>query len=507
MKKSRIPLILSLFALCACQGNNISEDTKPSESLPTETAKPTETAAPNTYRPNVYEQLTYALEDLNNSMTLTGKLSYATSDGTTTSTSESEVTAEIDQDAYYYREADQITNETLVEENFFAGEDGFMYARTLDPLTNEVVETKSSNKYDIAMESPLPELEVKCLDAVREKPNWFIIKSKYHSLASRIVYFLTGYQTTGLPSYKPNGNSYSGAYDYTPTVSEFALHYNGDEIDQFRFIVELEISEDDGTYIYEGMQFELDISELGMTTPRSIEPLEHTAGHDKLTSALAPYRYDNEALNNYTMHVDLSYDSKLLTGHSYDYLIDFKKQIIYNTYEFTGILKPETEGGEYTEYKYNFAYQFENGRIYIYRYLADDTHAFVKKDEFSKYWGFTSSQADIGTSFLDAAPKIGSLAVECFKDNGDNTFTPYKIYQTLALLSMNTFEEYVNEPTSGDYSVVLKDDGTLDCFKNSISGNFVLDGSTNTIAATETFTITIKDYNTTTVPSFCVPHE
>ena len=99
------------------------------------------------------------------------------------------------------------------------------------------------------------------------------------------------------------------------------------------------------------------------------------------------------------------------------------------------------------------------------------------------------------------------MAVECFKDNGDNTFTPYKIYQTLALLSNNTFEEYVNEPTSGDYSIVLKDDGTLDCFKNSISGNFVLDGSTNTIAATETFTVTIKDYNTTTIPSFCVPHE
>ena len=38
MKKSRIPLILSLFALCACQGNNISGDTKPSENMPTETA-------------------------------------------------------------------------------------------------------------------------------------------------------------------------------------------------------------------------------------------------------------------------------------------------------------------------------------------------------------------------------------------------------------------------------------------------------------------------------------
>lgn len=139
--------------------------------------------------------------------------------------------------------------------------------------------------------------------------------------------------------------------------------------------------------------------------------------------------------------------------------------------------------------------------------MSDNTHAFVKKDEFSKYWGFSSSQAEIGTSFLDAAPKIGSLAVECFKDNGDNTYTPYKIYKTLALLSMNTFEEYVNEPTSGDYSIVLKDDGTLDCFKNSIFGNFVLDGSTNTIAATETFTVTIKDYNTTTIPSFCVPRE
>ncbi len=499
MKKNRIPLILTLFALCACQGTTNSDST-----INTDTTEDKKTES-TSRKQNVYEQLTYALEDLDQSFTLTGKLSHQTYDGSNNEQVEREVLAEMDSTAYYYSEADIITGEILTEENFFQGEDEYLYSRTLNPLNNEVVEAKTKNKYADVMDSPLQELKVECLSAVREKPNWYLISTKYRTLASEIVYYLTGYQTTGLPGYMPS-HPYYGDVDYTPTVSEFALHYNGDEIDQFRFILELEISEDDGTYYYEGMLFELDISDLGITEPREITPLEHTTGHDTLSEALKPYRYDNTGLKNYTMHIDVSYDSKQLTGYSYEYYVDFENQIIFNTYDFTGYIAPEKEDEEYGEYKYNLAYQFENDNIYIYRYLADDTHEFVRKDEFKKYWGI-SDTSEIGTTFLDCAPKIGSLAVECFMDNKDNTFTPYTVYKSLAMLSMNTFEEYVNEPTSGDYTIILNKDGTLNSITNSLTGSYALNDSTTTISATRTYTTTITDYNTTTVPSYCVPHE
>ncbi len=501
MKKNKIPLILTMLALCACQGTTNSDSAIDSQ----ETTDKQSESASSSRKPNVYEQLTYALEDLTQSFTLTGKLSHQTYDGTNDTQNEYDVLAEIDSTAYYYSEADYITGETLTEENFFAGDDGYLYSRTLNPLDNEIVETKTSQKYAEVMDTPFRELKVECLSAIREKPNWYLISTKYSTLASQIVYYLTGYQTTGLPGYTPS-HPYYGDYDYTPTVSEFALHFNGDEIDQFRFILELEISEDDGTYYYEGVMFELDVSDLGMTEPREIVPLEHTDGHDTLSEALKPYRYDNTDMKNYTMHIDVSYDVSQLSGTSYEFLVDFENQIIYNTYEFTGLIAPETDDDEYTEYKYNLAYQFEGGKTYIYRYMADDTHAFVRKDELKKYWGI-SSDSEIGDSFLDCAPKIGSLAVECFKDNLDNSFTPYTTYKTLAMLSMNTFEEYINQPTSGDFTINLNKDGTFKNFENSLTGNYYLDDSTTTVYATRTYTTTIKDYNTTTIPSFCVPHE
>lgn len=501
MKKSTIPLLLTLFTLCACNGNQNNESVNHTE----DTTNTESSATSHSARPNIYEQLTYALEVLNQNFTLTGKLSHQTYDGSNNTQVERDVLVEMDSSAYYYSEADIITGETLAEENFFRGEDGYMYSRTLNPLDNEIIEAKTTSKYDDVMDSPFQELKVECLSGVREKPNWYLINTKYRTLSSEIVYYLTGYQTTGLPGYTPS-HPYYGDIDYTPTVSEFALHFNGDEIDQFRFILELEISEDDGTYYYEGMLFELDISDLGITEPREITPLEHTDGHDKLSEALKPYRYDNTNLKNYTMHIEVSYDVQQLTGYSYEYYVDFENQIIYNTYEFTGLISPSTDDEEYTEYKYNLAYQFENNNIYIYRYKADDTHEFVRKDEFKKYWGI-SDATEIGSTFLDCAPKIGSLAVECFQDNNDNTFTPYTVYKSLAMLSMNTFEEYVNEPTSGEYTIILNKDGTLNSITNSLAGSYSLADSTTTVSATRTYTTTITNYNTTTVPSYCVPHE
>lgn len=501
MKKKLIPFTLSLLTLCACQTNTPTE--KPTEDLkPTETATDTPVTDKPSYRPNVFEQLSAAFGDLTGSMTLNGRVSHATSDGTNNTESYTDATIEISADAYYYLEEDESTHEKLVEENCYEGTDGKLVNRTLDPLTNEIVETKTSDDFNQKMDNPFGELEVKNISAIREQPNWYIINKASTSLASRIVYYLTGYQTTGLPDYSPSYDYTTE--DYTPSVSEFAIHFNGDEIDQFRFILELEISEDDGTYYYEGLLFELDISELGNTTPREMQPLEHTDGHDRLKSALQPYSYDNQNARNYTVHVDVGFDTNQLTGYSYEYYVDFDKKMIYNTYEFTGYIAPKTEDDEYEEYKYNFCYQFdeENQRLYIYRYLADESHKFVRKDGFREYWGY--SDTEMGTSFFDGAPMIGALAPECFADNGDDTFSPYTIYQSLAIRSLLPFEEYVNEPTtSGNFKVVLNKDGTLNSFQNSITGNFAV-GTSLTVQATKTFKTTITNLGNTSIPSYCV---
>lgn len=499
MKKQLFPLLVSLMMLASCGSNNLTSDVHSTPEVSDEESKAT-------VRPNVYEQLSMALEDLTQSMTLTGVLSHATSDGTNTSEEQFETRVEISADAYYYVESDTLTGEHYVEENYFEDSEGYAVTRSINMMTNTVDETRSSQKYADVMESPMSELSVKDIKGIREKPNWYVLNN--NTLASRILFYLTGYQTTGLPSYTPTYNYYET--DTTPTVSEFAIHFNGDQIDQLRVIFTSEISEDDGYYYYDGYLFELDVSLLGETIPSSIEPYEHTDNHTKLYNALHPYAWDNQDARNYTMHVDATYANNTLDPFSYDTYIDFDKGIIYSDRVFVGAKAASSDDEETEYYNYTLAYQFETdettneSHTYMYRYTADDNHDFIRKDEVCKYWGISDSS--FGEVFSDVAPMINALAPECFFDNGDNTFTPRTTLKSTAIRSLLTFEEYINQPTSGDFKVVITQDGKLDYLSNSLSGNYYVD-STTTVYTTLTYKTTYGSVGTTTIPSFVTYHE
>lgn len=488
MKKKLIPLTCSLLFLAACQGTTGSDVVDSSTVTPSETSSRT---------PSLYEQLSNAFLELDDSMTLTGLFSQAISDdGSNWDTTNYNVIAEIGRDSYYYVEEDQTTLEHITEENVYRGTDGKLVNRALDYTTNEIVETKTSKEYDDVMDSPLSELTVDKIEGVRTQPNWYIMKNKYRSLSAQLLYYFTGYVTTDYPGYVSTSDGYYSV-DYTPSIVEFGIHYNGDQIDQFRILTEFELSEDDGTYYCIDSLFELDVDELGTTEPRTIQPLEHTANHDKLKSALAPY--SPTTAKNFTVNVDISYDSKSLTGETYQYFVDYEKEMLYCTDVYTGIdsSKGSEEEGYY--YSYNSCYQFEDNYLYIYRYSVD-THEYIKKNEFGSYWGTTST----GNNFYTCSPLIGVLAPECFIDNGDGTFSTYSTLRSSSYRAMLPLEEYIYSSVNDTFTISLTSSGALDCVTYSLTGSFAVSSDSDaTVSATRTVKITYTDLNNTSIPSYC----
>lgn len=502
MKKKIIVSLFALAFLAGCSTHPASDSasvnpTVPSVSLPDSSSASISSAA--SHKKSIYEELTDAFHNLCNSRSRNGKIQTASTDGTTSSQDENDVLIEIDSSSYYYLEEDPETHEHLVEENFFE-KDGNLINRTINYTNNTISETDTGKTYASVRESPFVDLTVDKIKGIRERPNWYQLKD--NQLASRIVYFISGYQTTGLPGYQAPSSSYTNE-DTTPTVSEFAIHFNGDSIDQFRILLQYERNDDDSYYCSQVL-FELDLSAIGSTVPRSIQPLEHTEGHDQLKAALAPYAYGSA--KNYTVHVDLSYDTNQIQGRSYDYLIDFDKQVLFNSQSFT------KAGTDDSSIQYNSVYQFEkdksnpSGALYLYKYKADDTHEYLGKQSFADYWGY-SSDSEVGTRFADCTPRINLLAPECRKDNGDKTFTTYQNLKSRVIRSLLPFDEYVEEPIySGDFKVNLKADGSLDCFTNVRTANFTIDDAGTQISATQTFKVTFVNLGTTTIPSYCVQH-
>ncbi len=506
MNKKIILSLFSLAFLAGCSTNPASDSnsvnpTTPSATLPDSSSSSPSVSSAASHKKSIYEELTDAFHSLCTSRSRNGKIKTATTDGTTSSQDENDVLIEIDSSAYYYLEEDPETHEHLVEENFFE-KDGKLINRSINYANNTISETNTGKNYASVRASPFADLTVDKIKGIRERPNWYQIKD--NQLASRIVYFISGYQTTGLPGYQAPSSSYTSE-DTTPTVSEFAIHFNGDSVDQFRILLQYEMNDDDSYYCSQVLR-ELDLSSIGSTVPRSIQPLEHTEGHNQLKAALAPYAYGNVNAKNYTVHVDLSYDTDQIPGRSYDYLIDFDKQILFNTQTFT------RSGTDDTTIQYNSVYQFErdksnpNGALYLYKYKADDTHEYLGKQSFADYWGY-SSDSEVGTRFADCTPRINLLAPECRKDNGDKTFTTYQNLKSRVIRTLLPFDEYVEEPVySGEFKVNLKADGTLDCFTNVRTANFTIDDAGTQISATQIFKVTFKDLGTTTIPAYCVQH-
>lgn len=501
MKKRKILLACASLLLTACQTSTPSStlpDSTISEDLSSSSSSDTTSSSSSSRRETLYDKLTNAFSRLTENMTITGMISHGTYDGSNQEQTYYNTIIEVGDDSYYYLEEDQKTGEHLVEENYFSDEEGHFGSRTLNYATNEVEETLYTTSYSSVMDNPLEDLTVGGISGIREQPNWYLIDD--YKLSSQILYFLTGYTTTGLPGYEPS-YSYTST-DYTPTMTEFALHFDGDNIDQFRILIEYELSEDDGTYYYEGMLFELDISKLGSTTPREMEALEHTDNHDKLTKALAPYNTFN--CDNFTMHVDVSYDTNQLQPESYNYLIDYEKEILYSDVVNNGTIYATSDEEEDTPYTYHGAYQYENGTLYLYRYDST-TNEFIKKDDFVTYWGVSGDTSNI--SFMTVAPIVNALAPECYKDNGNNSFTTYSVIRSTAARALLTFDEYVFSTINSSFTVNLNEDGSFKNITYSYTSTFALDETyTNTVSATKTYTITYTDLNTTTIPSFCVEH-
>lgn len=483
----------ALLASCGGSSNETSSTPSSADSSSEESS-----SSSSSRRETLYDQLNRAFDNLEGNFTMTGLISSATSDGTNTEQYYYDPIIEVSEDAYYYLEADQATGEHLQEENAFATEDGYFATRTLNYVNNLVEETTYNALYSTIMANPLKDLAVKDISGIRSQPNWYLVDD--NKTASAILYFLTGYATTSLEGYEPS-YSYS-TIDYTPTMVEFALHFDGDNFDQFRILIEFEMSEDDGTYYYRGMLFELDISSIGTTTPREIEPLEHTENHDKLQLALSPYAPNR--CKNFTIKVEASYDTDELAKETTNYLIDYEKQILYSDLVNNGTIYAQSETEEDIPYTYHSAYQYEDGELYIYRYNTE-TNEFVRKDTFADYWGATGDTENI--SFYSVAPVVNALAPECYKDEGNGSFSAYSVVFDMAVRALLTFEEATFSSIDDSFRVNLDEEGNFESLTYSYTGTFPLDENyTTTVSATKSYTVSYVDLNTTVIPSYCVPH-
>lgn len=464
--KKIIWLIVPLF-LAACNGNASSESSESSS---------------YSHPEGLATKLTRAIANLGKSFHCEGSLGYYYTDGTNESSSNYNVDIDVAEDGYYYTETNINADNPYKIENFFKTETGKFGWRTFDYISNEIVEKYSpSTDYDEYMARTITNLSVKKLKAIRNMQNWYQIQD--NTIAKQFVYFLTGYNTLDESTYMLQ-------------VSQFALHFDGDNFDQFNFLLEYTDDEIETSVTTEQFKFILDVTDYGETEARKWEPFEDDETTKNLRQAFTKfYDYDN-----YTMHFDVDFASSAAEDVEFDYLVDIKNSYLYSTEVLTSThttTTTDSEGNEDVEveyYNYNMAFKNKNNRAWVYWFDPETGKEVSDAKDFTNYWGFSST---ITTSNLQ--PLVGAVDAACYKALGDNEFTNYELEDCSgeAIYALLPYLEWSSAYSADDFVVSVDDDYSLKITYSYTASVYVSGQSEKTKCTT---TVTFKDYNTTTIP-------
>lgn len=489
MKSKKLIWLCVPFLLAGCTQNGGSSDSSSSVSYSSVEG--------------LYTRLTRAIEKLGtSSFRCDGTFGYyyGDSSGNTYADYDYNVEIEVSNDAYYYVEKDQTTDEVLYVQNYFKDTSDKIGVRSLNYNTNEVVETvdKFAKKYDEVMENEIKNLAVKKLKGIKGQDGWYNVSDL--DIAASFCTFLTGYQT------------YSSAYDVEGglSVSQLALHFDGDVFDSMSMLLEYTDDEIESSVIYEQYQFTLDITGYGETTPQKLTAYPEDSTTADLKAAFAAI----EDVDNYTMHFDVKFDSKKLEDTSYDYYCDFKNSLLYTTKVKRGaksVKKTDEDGEEYTDYEY-FNYNIgvknkanEKGKSVPTIFWFDSTsHETMLEQSFDKYFGTTSSSYTVDM----VMPSIGVVGAGCFKPLGNDKFSTYPLrvsssytLRTLALYSLLPYFEW-SSTTSSSLVVEVASDKSLKITIDQSVSTQTSDTTYETVDATTT--VTINNIGTTTIPDLLI---
>lgn len=440
------------------------------------------TTEPSSQPEGLFSQLSRAITKMGTSFKADGTLGYLYYDGSSTTETNYLVDIEVSQDAYYYSEQNLKYNNPTMVENYFKTDEGKFGRRTLNYMSNQVLESYYDQSYDEVMSNPFPNLEVKKLGIIRSKPNWFEVND--YNISKPFITFLTGYDVTS---------------DDGLNVSQFAVHFDGDVFDQFRILLEYEEADDDYSMI-EQYLFELDLSGYDETTPKKLEAFEETAEHEKLREAFFPFK----SAKNVTMNFAVTYEDASVPNENYDFILDFKNNMMLSLETRTGMktvqVKNEETGemeDEYEQYDYILGLKNgENGKPYMYR-LNPTTHETIRSDDFNKYWGYSGTSEVVMQNLF---PSIGYVDAACYQSLGGGMFTTYELsdVKTVGLRSLLPFIEW----RTADLTLKVDNDNNLTII---LSANVnVAISEMNYVNTLCTTTITFKDMNNSTIPSYFV---
>lgn len=246
--------------------------------------------------------------------------------------------------------------------------------------------------------------------------------------------------------------------------------------------------------------FELDLSGYDETTPKKLEAFEETAEHEKLREAFFPFK----SAKNVTMNFAVTYEDASVPNENYDFILDFKNNMMLSLETRTGMktvqVKNEETGemeDEYEQYDYILGLKNgENGKPYMYR-LDPTTHETIRSDDFNKYWGYSGTSEVVMQNLF---PSIGYVDAACYQSLGGGMFTTYELsdVKTVGLRSLLPFIEW----RTADLTLKVDNDNNLTII---LSANVnVAISEMNYVNTLCTTTITFKDMNNSTIPSYFV---
>lgn len=464
MKRKNISLLLCSIMLFSCN-NNVPQ------------------------KEGLYTKLTRAIENLTNSFTVTGEVRSYISNGATGQEDNYFLTVEYSEESYFCQEVDMISNEPRIQESFYRGKEGdskdYAVEEYLDLMTNSIKTQTLTYKYDEFIDNSFSELVVKDLEAIKGEPNWYEIKNS--TISYKVTKFITAYNV-----------SIDGL-----RVTQFAMHFDGDEFDQFHILLDYDMDDDleSGSGAYQQYLFKLQISKIGQTTPQKIQPYEHTDDHDVLKDALDQLK---EA-KNFTIDVDVEYSNKKLTNEQFKYYVDLENKMLLSN-KVLSYTKLDFESDDDVKVYYLKGYKnvVENHdeKPWMY-YFNPENGEIIKSYDYNKYQGTNPGYYRFIEYLL---PRVGTMAPECFTSLGGLKFATYGNTYLNCLLSLIPYDlKFDFNLDDSQFALSVNRDGYINSIVLKDTYNFYVDDSYSQYESTNrTMTISYSDIGTTVMPDYLV---
>ena len=463
MKNKYKCLLLCSLLMFSCNGGGTSSNVISSEGL--------------------YSRLTKAINGLTNSFTAKGTLSYANSTDSQEVNYSSLIQYSLD--GYYCEEVDVTTNEATIQESIQKGEDGNAYGEYLDYKTNTVKKNELNIPYEEYIGNNFNELTVKDLEGIKGQKNWYNIKNS--NVSYGLAKFITGYNVS------------SDAL----TVSQFALHFDGDKFDSFYILLDYTEDTDDESSdaYYEQYLFQLNISNVGTTVANKLTPYSHVDDHDILQEALD----DLAEHDNFTIHFDINNSNKKLEDESFDYFVDLEQKMLCSTQQFSlTSLDPVTK--DYVTAPYIIGYKEINNRPIMY-YVDPTTGETIRtatgneaRFDYNDYQGTHENYRDIDFLLPRIRSETKGVAAECFESLGNLKFSTYHNTYERCLLSLIPYDMYkFNEY---NFNLDINEEGFINKLVLKDTYRFLPDGASQYETSNRTITVTYKNFDATAIPSW-----